>query len=262
MLRSRSHRRAVSGAGIGVALLVARRALLAQGAVGDAPAPKSWSDWLANASNLGQLIEALAFLFSAYQFWASRNERRAADEAAATQARKDSNYQAWQVINSAQGKGGSGGRPDALRDLNRNGISLAGVNLDGAWLEQVDLRGAALPMASFENANLAGAQLQGATLTGANFRGATLVTASLSGASLQGADFTGARLSAADLSEADLYNVKGLRECTLSYTNIEGVRRAPQGFREWALEQRAVNRSTESSEIPVDASYSNVFRRI
>jgi uncharacterized protein YjbI with pentapeptide repeats len=178
------------------------------------------------------------------------------------QARKDSNYQAWQVINSAQGKGGSGGRPDALCDLNRNGISLAGVNLDGAWLEQVDLRGASLQMASFEHANLHGAQLQGATLTGANFRGATLVAASLAGASLQGADFTGARLSAADLSEADLYNAKGLRDCTLAYTNIEGIRRAPSGFREWALEQGAVNQATESAEIPVDASHSTVFRRL
>jgi uncharacterized protein YjbI with pentapeptide repeats len=259
---SRSQRRALLGAAAGVALLLARRVLLAQGGASPDLASGSWSEWLANISNFGQVLQAGAFLFSAYQFWASRNERRAADEAAAIQARKDSNYQAWQVINSAQGKGGSGGRPDALRDLNRNGISLAGVNLDGAWLEQVDLRGATLSMASFENANLHGAQLQGATLTGANFRGASLVTASLAGASLQGADFTGARLSAADLSDADLYNAKGLRDCTLSYTNIEGVRRAPSGFREWALEQGAVNQATEQREIPPDASYSAVFRRL
>ncbi len=203
-----------------------------------------------------------ALVFSAYQFWAGRNERRAADEAAAVQARKDSNYQAWQVINSAQGKGGSGGRPDALRDLARNGISLAGVNLDGAWLDGVDLRSAQLEMASFEGANLHGAQLQGATLVGVNFRGANLVTASLAGASLQGADFTGARLSAADLSEADLFNVKGLRDATLSYTNIEGIRRAPAGFREWAIAQGAVNQASEEIAEGDDSAYSNVFRRI
>jgi len=263
MLQSRSQRRALLGVGVALAIVLVRRAVLAEAAAAPTPGALTWSDWLADFGNAGQILEAVALLFSAYQFWASRNERRVADEAAAVQARKDSNYQAWQVINSAQGKGGSGGRPDALRDLNRNGISLAGVNLDGAWLEQADLRGAALPMASFENANLAGAQLQGATLTGANFRGATLVTASLSGASLQGADFTGARLSAADLSEADLFNVKGLRECTLSYTNIEGIRRAPHGFREWALEQGAVNQATEQREVPGDdASYSTVFRRL
>ena len=232
-------------------------AVLARGADGGA-----WSGWLQNIANVGALLQTGAFVFSAYQFWATRNERRAADEAAAAQARKDSNYQAWQVINSAQGKGGSGGRGDALRDLARNGISLAGVNLDGAWLESVDLRGAALPRASFENANLHGAQLQDATLDGANFRGAALVAASLTGASLRGADFTGARLSAADLSGADLYDAKGLRECTLAYTNIEGVRRAPTGFRTWALEQGAVDRTTEEREIPVDTSHSHLFRRI
>src|SRR5690348_2929404 len=108
---SRSHRRAMMGLGVGASLVVVRRAL-AQAA---SPAgASSWSDWLATFANIGQILEAAAFLFSAYQFWANRNERRAADEAAAIQARKDSNYQAWQVINSAQGKGGSGGRPDAL----------------------------------------------------------------------------------------------------------------------------------------------------
>ena len=256
MATSRSFRFGVAGLIIAVALLIARYFIAAQAA------GASFSDWLQNFANAGQLIQTAAFLFSAYQFWANRNERREADAAAAAQARKDSNYQAWQVINSAQGKGGSGGRPDALRDLARNGISLAGVNLDGAWLEQVDLRGASLPMASFENANLQGAQLQNATLTGANFRGAALVAASLAGASLQGADFTGARLSAADLSGTDLFNAKGLRECGLSYTSIEGIRRAPPGFREWALEQGAVNQATEESGVLENGGFSTAWRQI
>ena len=221
-----------------------------------------WSPWLQDFANVGAVLQTAAFLFSAYQFWATRNERRAADEEAARQARKDSTYQAWQVINSAQGKGGSGGRGDALRDLAANGVSLAGVNLDGAWLDQVNLRDATLPMASFENANLHGAQFQRATLDGANFRGAVLVAGSLAGASLRGADFTGARLSAADLSGADLYDVKGLRECSLAYANIEGVKRAPSWFRDWAIEQGAVNRATEEREAPVDAGHSTLFRQI
>ena len=269
MPRTRSQRLALLAGAAGVGLFVLRQLLIARGIVPASPglepgAPVGWADLLEIVANFGGILQTCAFVFSAYQFWANRNERRVADDAAAAQARKDSNYQAWQVINSAQGKGGSGGRPDALRDLARNGISLAGVNLDGAWLERVELRGAMMPMASFENANLHGAQLQGATLTGANFRGASLVTASLAGTSLQGADFTGARLSAADLSDADLYNAKGLRDCTLSYTNIEGVRRAPPGFRDWALEQGAVNQSTESNEIADTeaAGHSTVFRRL
>ena len=257
----RSARRPFVWLAVGVGLALARRALGAQ-ATAPASSELAFSDWLQDVSNFGQILQTVAFLFSAYQFWATRNERRVADEAAARQARKDSTFQAWQVINSAQGKGGSGGRPDALRDLASKGISLAGVNLDRAWLANVDLRGASLPMASFEHANLHGAQLQEATLNGANFRGAVLVAASLAGASLRGADFTGARLSAADLSNADLYDAKGLRECTLSYTNIEGVRRAPTGFREWALEQGAVDQATETRETQADTSHSTLWRQL
>ena len=93
--------------------------------------PSSWQVWLANAVNLLRLVEVTILLAGVYQLWARRDERRKADEEAAKVARKAANYQAWQVVNSAQGKGGSGGRIDALEDLNRNGISLAGVRLDG-----------------------------------------------------------------------------------------------------------------------------------
>ena len=40
---------------------------------------------------------------------------------------KQKHYQAWQVINSAQGKGGSGGRIDALEELHADGVPLVGV---------------------------------------------------------------------------------------------------------------------------------------
>jgi len=36
-------------------------------------------------------------------------------------------YQAWQVINSAQGKGGSGGRIDAPEELHADGVPMVGV---------------------------------------------------------------------------------------------------------------------------------------
>ena len=48
-----------------------------------------------------------------------------------TERLKQKHYLAWQVINSAQAKGGSGGRFDALEDLASDGVSLAGLNLDG-----------------------------------------------------------------------------------------------------------------------------------
>ena len=207
-----------------------------------------WALWLQNAVNLIRLFEVAALGFAPYQFSASRNERRLADAAAAVRARKDANYQAWQVINSAQGKGGSGGRVDALADLVRNDVSLAGINLDGAWLESIDLRGAMLSMASFEKANLQGAQLDGARLDGVSFRDANLVTATLVGASLKGADLTGARLSAANLASADLTGIRGWREIvTVAHANLEGLHAAPRGFVEWARTNGAVDAASELS---------------
>lgn len=58
----------------------------------------TWVQWLQNIVNLMKLVELGAFIFSAYQFWAGRRDRI------------DANDHAWQVINSAQGKWGNGGR--------------------------------------------------------------------------------------------------------------------------------------------------------
>src|SRR3984957_20259912 len=56
--------------------------------------------------------------------------------------------QAWQVINTAQGKGGSGGRLEALQELNVDRIPLVGVDVSGAFLQ-----GATLANARFFRAN-------------------------------------------------------------------------------------------------------------
>jgi hypothetical protein len=207
----------------------------------------SWTMWLQNTVNTIRLFEVAALGFTAYQFMVSRAERRDAEAEAARRARKDANYQAWQVINSAQGKGGSGGRIDALADLVRNDVSLAGINLDHAWLESIDLRDASLVMASFEHCNLQGACFDGARLDGANLRHAILTATSFAGASLRGADLTGARLSAANFAGADLSDLHGWREvATFAHTNVEGARGAPRGFVEWARMGGAVDPSSEA----------------
>jgi hypothetical protein len=46
---------------------------------------------------------------------------------------KQRHYQAWQVINTAQGKGGSGGRIEALQELNEDKIPLVGVDVSSAF---------------------------------------------------------------------------------------------------------------------------------
>ena len=63
---------------------------------------------------------------------------------------KQKHYQSWQVINSAQGKGGSGGRIDALEELHADGVPLVGVDVSRAFLQDIDLSRADLAERTFE----------------------------------------------------------------------------------------------------------------
>lgn len=163
--------------------------------------------------------------------------------------RKQRHYQAWQVINTAQGKGGSGGRIEALQELNADGVPLVGVNAGGAFLQGVQLHGANLRRCDLEAADLRNADfsqtnLADAGLKWANFRGASLRGANLNSADLEDADFTGADLSNSDLSgvnfdDADLRNaelkdVRWSKIASIKGANVGEVRDAPPGFVDWA----------------------------
>jgi hypothetical protein len=218
-----------------------------------------WAFWLQQAWATASLA---ALLFAAYQLWARRGEQRKAEAEVAVVAHKAANYQAWQVVNSAQGKGGSGGRIDALQDLNRNAVSLAGVRLDGAWLTGIALAEAQLRHASLREANLSGADLRGANLENADLSDVNLTGADLKGAFLKGALVTGANLAAVDLRGADLEGLRDWAEIrSASYLNIEGVRHPPAGFRQWALEHGAIE-SEPPPEADSGEGYSSLFRTI
>lgn len=199
-----------------------------------------WAFVVSILADVIKIAEVLVVLWGARQLWLGRGERKAAEQAAAAVARKAANYQAWQVVNTAQGKGGSGGRVDALQDLVRNGVSLAGVRLDDAWLEGIRLDGASLQRASLRHAMLQGATLRGANLQDADLTGADLTGADLREAVLKGAQVAGATLATAELEGADL---DGLRDWeslgSVSYVRIDGVRHAPPGWREWMQERGA-----------------------
>src|SRR3954462_2254046 len=74
-------------------------------------------------------------------------------------------YQAWQVINTAQGKGGSGGRIEALQELNTDKVPLVGVNASSAFLQGIHLERANLLRADLSAADLRGSTLRHADLT-------------------------------------------------------------------------------------------------
>jgi hypothetical protein len=250
--------------GIGMVLFFASSAI-SVAAQTTAPASENltWTQWLQAVVNAMKVLELGTFVFSAYQFWAGRRDRNAADVEQAVRARIDSNYQAWQVINSAQGKGGSGGRVEALADLLGNGISLAGINLDGAWLEDVQLPHASLKSSSLRNANFSRANLRGANLESADLTGATFVAANLTGAYLRGAILTGVRLSAATLDGADLAEAVGWREIrSISHTSIQGLKRPPAGFIAFARQEGAVDDVTKAEPPDEDDGFSRAFRAI
>ena len=168
---------------------------------------------------------------------------------------KQKHYQAWQVINTAQGKGGSGGRVEALQELNKDGIPLVGVDVSGAFLQGVDLKRARLvrsnfnaadlrdsvfDFADFSDADLQAANFRHGNLRNADFQGANLDDADFSAADLSGAAFSGATLANADLRNATLTNLRWHDIQSLKGANIFGVTNAPAGFVAWAVEHGAV----------------------
>jgi len=164
-------------------------------------------------------------------------------------------YQAWQVINTAQGKAGSGGRIDALQELNEDHVPLVGVDvssafLQGARLEHADLLRSDFSSADARNADLAGCNFTLANLDSANLRNAkldhaqlvqaSLNDADLTGSSVAGADLSGASLNNTDLRDADLRDAKWQQIKSIKGANIAGVKNPPAGFVAWAMNNGAL----------------------
>jgi hypothetical protein len=194
---------------------------------------------------LVELGASLSILFAGASYFLTRNAVR-------EEQRKERHYQAWQVLSTAQGKTGNGGRIEAMQELLADGVPLIAVdvhgatllavklpgaelfsaNLDSAILFAANLRGAALGSASLRGAELISADLGGAMLAGANLGGANLMCADLSRARVSGADFTDALLYQADLAGIrDWHEIQGLRGA-----NLVQVRHAPPGFMRWAVD--------------------------
>jgi hypothetical protein len=217
-------------------------------------------EWIAYVLSNWSFLEVLEYLGSfsiliAVVFYFSESGDRL----------KQKHYQAWQVINTAQGKGGSGGRVEALQELNADRVPLVGVDVSGAFLQGIhlerarllrsnfnasDLRDSDLAYADFSDADLRFANFRQSDLRNANFQRASLQDADLSGADLANADLTGATLTNADLRFANLSNVLWRDARALKNTNIFGVKNAPEGFVSWALQRGAVQIESDSPAQP------------
>lgn len=217
--------------------------------------PFHWSEWMCRwlaywlsgwaLLEVLEYVGTLSILIAVISYFAESDLRT-----------KQRHYQAWQVINTAQGKGGSGGRIEALEQLNRDGVLLVGLDVSDAFLQRVELEGANLDRANFSSADLrdgslADAQLEFANLTSGNFRNCNFKNADLRDATLQDADLQGANLSDADLARSDLSkadlrysdlrNAKWSLIANLKLANIFGVKNAPPDFDRWAIEKGAVS---------------------
>jgi hypothetical protein len=215
-----------------------------------------WWEWLAYFLSNWKFLEVLEYLSSlsilvAVIFYFSESGDRA----------KQKHYQAWQVINTAQGKGGSGGRLEALQELNSDRVPLVGVDVSGAYLQGIRLAGSKLVRcnlgaADARNSDFRYADFADADLRAANFRYSNFYKTSFQRARLDNADLVGADLSAADLSGATLANadlrdaiandIKWRDIASIKSANIHGVKNPPDGFVAWALQNGAIDSESET----------------
>jgi hypothetical protein len=218
---------------------------------------RGW-EWLAYFLSNWKFLEVLEYISSlsilvAVVFYFSESGDRL----------KQKHYQAWQVINTAQGKGGSGGRVEALQELNADRIPLVGVDVSGAFLQGVklenarllranfnsaDMRDSDFHFADFTDADLKSANLRGSNLAKANFHGADLSGSDLNGTDLAEANLAGASLDNADLRGANLAGIQWREISSIKNATIEGVKDAPAEFAEWAIQNGALATSNAAEK--------------
>jgi uncharacterized protein YjbI with pentapeptide repeats len=207
-------------------------------------------EWAAFLLSNWKLLEVLEYLSSlsvlaAVLFYFSESGDRI----------KQRHYQAWQVINTAQGKGGSGGRIEALQELNSDRVPLIGVDVSGAFLQgirlesarllrsnlsAVDARNSAFPLSDFTDADLHSANFRQSDFHNARFVRCDLDDADFWGVDLTEADLAQASLERTDFRNSNLRNFHWQDIKSVKLANIYGVKNAPEGFVGWAIQQGAV----------------------
>lgn len=181
-------------------------------------------DWLGRLGHLAIIIGVITFIFT-------EDSRRNAAV-----------FSAWQTINSAEGKSGSGGRIQALEFLNSRPLRFPLISptqlnhlnksndkksdeLEWYWYskskkcqkqqdffvyklwfrwDQEDLYGLSAPRAYLRKVNLCGAKLKNANLQEAKLWEANLQNAHLKDTNLEDADLRGANLKNTDLKDTNL----------------------------------------------------------
>ncbi len=200
-------------------------------------------EYLGKLSLLGALF---VYIFSA-------GERREA----ANNQKKAKQYQAWQMINSASGLAGDGGRKLALEDLNGDDVRLDGINLNNAVLHSVVLKCAIMKNGNLNNTDLSSANISLSTFYKATFlksysvgawfrensfigavaKQAVFINCHFKDSTFEGADLRGAEFADCEIKNSR-FNFSDLRNATFSSNletnhnyfygaNIQGIKASP-----------------------------------
>ncbi|WP_229075215.1 pentapeptide repeat-containing protein [Actinoplanes sp. DH11] len=129
-----------------------------------------------------------------------------------------------------------------LKGSDLSGANMAKIGLAGANLESVTIDGdCELLRAEFQGASMRNAILAGAQMEECDLRGCDLTEADLRTASLRKATVSGAIFDRAVLERCDLTELREWRKiASMKGAQIAGIRNAPDGFRELALQLGAV----------------------
>ncbi|MFM6022683.1 MAG: pentapeptide repeat-containing protein, partial [Dolichospermum sp.] len=137
----------------------------------------------------------------------------------APKRQQQDHYQAWEIINSASGQKASGGRIEALEELNKDGVKLWNLVVDKADLSGIRLGKGQLAYTSFKNARLGCIEVEKKEKC-SSFRKANLYKAQFQNAYLYHIDFQGTNLIDANLQKADLEKAE-LQNASLYKANFE-----------------------------------------
>jgi hypothetical protein len=136
-----------------------------------------------------------------------------------------------------------------LRGVKLWGCRLFNVDLSNADLRDADFRGALVGSTEHNPAQLSGAKLTDANFEGINLTGVPFARCDMRGVRLNSASLRSVLLLQTDLRRAELYGLKNWKEIeAVRGANIFGIKDAPDGFREWAISEGAV-------EIPNDEDW-------
>ena len=167
---------------------------------------------------------------------------------------KQKHYQAWQVINTAQHMGGSGGRIDALAELNADDVPLVGVDVSSAFLQGVSAaEGSPVarqlhrrrcsqqqPRRSRPLLRLAQRRQlpRRAIWPRVNLNSADLTDGDFCGARFSSSDFTAANLDGADLGNADLSGLQWQQIKSIRKTNLARCQERSRRIRALGAQER------------------------